>query len=157
MAKYRCVTKCYWKNILWSPKPDGKLIYDGDETPPFSKRTGKSFFLRIDGGPVIAPPPVEKTMAPVIEPAKENRAEIAQEVKPEPEITPLIRMQMDQEKKEWQLKLLSKPELARILREKYNTEVDMEATTRNVMIDMVIANQAKKTTNQDIAARAGVK
>lgn len=57
---------------------------------------------------------------------------------------------------EYKLKVLGKLEIAALLKKKFNRDFDLndEAVTRKVLIDAFLEEQAKRTTNQDIAETA---
>jgi hypothetical protein len=138
MAQFRCIEACYAGGVFYSPYPDGRQIYKGDEPPKFQEKR----FVRI-GEVVIG---AEKVKA---EANAEEKPEA--EARPEAEAPLPVSEEADREIKAWQLKRLSKPDVMGILRKRYNVDVD-DTVTRADMINQVIALQAKHNTNQDIAA-----
>lgn len=123
MPRYRCVERCFWNGQFYSPAPDGKNEYDGELTPPESKK-GKKYFVCLDA-PVAAPKVEVQEYAPVATPKEPTR--------------------------EWEFRRMSKHDLLVIMETKYKTKVDGEAITRDALIQMIMEKAAAGETSQEQA------
>ena len=135
MPRYRCVERCFWLNQFWSPFPDGKQIYDGDEKPPESKpREGKSvkkYFVLIDPPPELAPVKADITVqaAPTVLEVPTNDAPL----------------------KDWMLERMNKHDLLSIMEKKYATPIKEDSITKAQLVSAILDKQKANDTNQDVA------
>jgi len=121
MARWNCIERCWWKNTFWSPFPDGKQVYEGEDEPPKTK-TGRAYFVRVDAPPVAVPVP----------PVTDKQAEGA-----------FV--------KDYMLKRMTKHDLLNIMEKRYKTPIKDEEITREKLIEMVREKQTENQTNQDVA------
>lgn len=127
MPKWRCVEKCWWENIFWSPQPDGRNVYDGDKTPP-TRKNGRPLFVCIE------PPQVKQDEVP-------QEQTVQQE--PEKPQTEFLR--------DWMLKRMGKHELLTLLETNYDIKLNDEEVTKDHLVKLVLEKQDEAKSNQDIA------
>ncbi len=128
MPRYKCVKKCFWGNVLWSPNADGQQIYERAKIPPKSKQ-GEEYFELLEETVVMA--------------VRENQSK--------PVITFREPVTTSGELARWELNQMPKIELQAMLLNKFGVSVDNEVIKKDLMQMILDAQKKHKPTSQEVA------